>query len=150
VAAARGARPLPRPLTSGGPRAQVWTCVDLNLRPFDCGRQAPPPPPPGLGAGGQAGGAGGYPPSNNACGLKIKIPPLDARYSGGGGMDWDTWAALGGVVAFGALLVLRRAGAASAGAAEGGAPQARPRRAGAAGGGRRGGAPAAQQPLLSA
>jgi hypothetical protein len=118
------------------------------MKPFDCGRQSPPPPA-SLASLGRGFSDAGYVPSNNACGLKVKIPPLDARKYHGGGLDWDAWAALGGVAAFIVLLALRRAGGGGGEGAGAAAPApAQPQRRGGRGGAARGGG--AQQPLLSA
>ncbi|KAI8473511.1 MAG: ribonuclease T2-like protein [Monoraphidium minutum] len=80
-----------------GNLAEIWSCIGLDLQPFDCGAQqladaAAARARRALGAGGA--------PSNNACGMRVRIPPLDKRYERDYARFWaGTAAALAGVAA---------------------------------------------------
>ncbi len=117
-------------------RPQVWTCIDTDLKPFDCGRQTAGGP--NTTATAAAGRATAAAPSNSACGLKVKIPPLSSKYDGMGSIDWDLWGLLAAGVVAAAGAAVRWRGRGGGGAAAG---------AGAGGAARRGGV---QQRLLDA
>lgn len=118
------------PIPSPTPNPQVWSCIDLDLKPFDCSvqqnafenpqdsnsnsngttptdsatRRLQSTPPVINGA------------SNSLCGRRVKIPPLRSRggavieEEGGGMCGWCVAAVMGAVVvaASGRMVVRRR------------------------------------------
>jgi hypothetical protein len=85
----------------------VWSCVGLDLRPFDCGAQRDAP---------ALRGPSALPPQNNACGLRVKIPPLDRRYARRGARAWAGVALAALVLAVAAVALARRRAAGGGGA----------------------------------
>lgn len=60
----------------------MWSCVGLDLQPFDCSVQEHNDEPAPAGA---LRGLRGRASSNSACGMRVKIPPLNR---GGAGADY--------------------------------------------------------------
>jgi len=117
--------------------------VGLDLKPFDCGRQsAAAPDAPALTRAATASYYGAPAPSNNACGLKIRIPPLSKRYNGMGSAELDILGAVCAALVLLAALVAKARGREWWGGAGAGGGAGAQRR-GAAGGG-------LQQPLMNA
>lgn len=73
-----------------GNLAEIWSCIGLDLKPFDCSVQSPatlgsrPEAASGIAGPAVAVGPGG-PQPNNACGMRVRIPPLDTSRRHGGG-----------------------------------------------------------------